>query len=79
MADRIAKPSRPMKYPYTFTAKIAQFPFKFYIKNNWMWRYYPIAVVLCIPVFNSISKLANSPENVAKWAEIRRKEAAGHH
>ncbi|EFA07232.1 uncharacterized protein roh [Tribolium castaneum] len=78
MADK-AKISRPMKFPYTFSAKIAQFPFKHHMKHNWVWRYYPLAVLLCIPVFAKISKLSNSPENVAKWAEIRRKEAAEHH
>ncbi|KAJ8976304.1 hypothetical protein NQ317_010258 [Molorchus minor] len=73
------KISRPMKYPYTFTAKMVQFPWKYYFTNQWIWKYYAISFVLCLPVFNSIRKLANSPENVAKWAEIRRREAAEHH
>ncbi|KAJ8926064.1 hypothetical protein NQ315_009919 [Exocentrus adspersus] len=77
--DQPQKVSRPMKFPYTFSAKIAQFPFKFYLKNQWIWRYYAISVVVCLPVFKAISNLANSPENVAKWAEIRRREAAEHH
>ncbi|CAO1443187.1 unnamed protein product [Diamesa serratosioi] len=79
MADAPAEVGRPMRYPYTFSAKLAQFPFKHYIKNQWIWRYYFIAVGCCIPVFYKISKLANSPENVAKWAEGKRKEAAEHH
>lgn len=79
MADAVEKPVRPMKYPYTFSAKIAQFPYKFYFNNNWIARWYIVGVLLTIPVFKSISNLANSPENVAKWAEIRRKEAAEHH
>lgn len=97
MADQAQKVSRPMKFPYTFSAKIAQFPFRHHMKHDWIWRYYPLAVLLCIPIFAKISKLcryfsyvidyvityficlANSPENVAKWAEIRRKEAEGHH
>ncbi|PNF34909.1 hypothetical protein B7P43_G01417 [Cryptotermes secundus] len=72
-------PARPMKYPYTFSAKIAQFPIKFYFQNQWIWRYYFISLVLCAPVFYSISKLANSPANKAKWAEIRKREAEEHH
>jgi len=50
-------PSRPMKYPYTFSAKIAQFPLKHYIKNQWIWKYYTMAVVVCLPVFYSIGRL----------------------
>ncbi|XP_026466862.1 uncharacterized protein LOC113370411 [Ctenocephalides felis] len=70
---------RPMKYPYTLSAKIAQFPFKFYLNNNALWKYYFIAVAVSIPVFYKIQKLSYSPENVAKWAESRRKQAAEHH
>nr|CAD7413094.1 unnamed protein product [Timema cristinae] len=70
---------RPMKFPYTFTAKLVQFPLKFYIQNNWIWRYYIFGIAGSLPVFYYISKLSNSPENKAKWAEIRRKEAEGHH
>ncbi|KAH1001054.1 uncharacterized protein LOC125502792 [Dendroctonus ponderosae] len=78
MSDTPA-PARHMKYPYTLSAKLAQFPYKFYLKNNWVVKYYLISLVVCIPVFKSISNLSNSPANVAKWAEIRRKEAEGHH
>ncbi|KAJ8914555.1 hypothetical protein NQ315_010019 [Exocentrus adspersus] len=67
-------PSRPMKFPYTFSAKLAQFPYKFYYQNNHMVRYYCYAVVACLPVFMYISRLSNSPANKEKWAEIRRKE-----
>ncbi|KAJ9575958.1 hypothetical protein L9F63_007185, partial [Diploptera punctata] len=72
-------PSRPMKYPYTFSAKIAQFPLKFYVTNQWIWKYYMVSLGLCLPIFYSISKLANSPGNKAKWAEMKRKEAEEHH
>ncbi|KAH8300331.1 hypothetical protein KR044_012952 [Drosophila immigrans] len=59
MADKVVEkaPGRPMKYPYTFSAKLAQFPVKHYIKNQWIWRYYFIAVVACVPVFYKISRL----------------------
>ncbi|KAF2880390.1 hypothetical protein ILUMI_25783, partial [Ignelater luminosus] len=47
--------SRKMKFPYTLTAKIVQFPWLFYIKNNWVYRYYFISVILCLPIFKKIS------------------------
>lgn len=40
MADKAEVPARPMKFPYTISAKIAQFPWKFYVSNNWIYRYY---------------------------------------
>ncbi|XP_013135660.1 PREDICTED: uncharacterized protein LOC106101095 [Papilio polytes] len=72
-------PRRPMKFPYTFSAKIAQFPLKYYLQNQWVWRYWFIGIGVSLPIFYKIHKMANSPENVSKWAEIRRKEAAEHH
>ncbi|CRK91645.1 CLUMA_CG005295, isoform A [Clunio marinus] len=72
-------PSRPMKFPYTFSAKIAQFPLKWHVQNSWIWRYYLIGLVVSLPVFYKIDRMANSPENVAKWAESKRKEHAEHH
>ncbi|PSN58245.1 hypothetical protein C0J52_00126 [Blattella germanica] len=69
-------PARPMKYPYTFSAKIAQFPLKHYFTNQWIWKYYFISLGVCIPLFY---KITNSPANKAKWAEMRRKEAEEHH
>lgn len=60
MADKVEKPSNPMKYPYTFSAKLAQFPFKFYIQNQWMWRYYAFGFVCSLPVFYKIHKLGKN-------------------
>ncbi|XP_059612029.1 uncharacterized protein LOC132258650 [Phlebotomus argentipes] len=76
MSDKV---SRPMKFPYTYSAKIAQFPYKFYFTKQWIWKYYAVAVVCSLPIFYKISRLANSPENKAKWAEMKRKELAEHH
>jgi len=70
---------KTMKYPYTLGAQIAQFPYKFYWDNNWNFKYYIIAVIASFPVFYKINGLANSPGNVEKWAEIRRKEKEEHH
>ena len=58
MAEEAAKPvGRPMKFPYTFSAKIAQFPLRFYINNNPIWKYWFIAMGLSIPVFYKIDRL----------------------
>lgn len=67
-----------MKFPYTFTAKIVQFPIRHYIDNQWIWKYYFIAALVCIPIFYKISRLANSPENKAKWAAAKARENAEH-
>lgn len=45
-----------MKYPYTFTAKVAQFPVQHYIKNVWVLRYYAFGVGLSAPLFYWIQK-----------------------
>lgn len=58
MSDSVAKPAgRPMKFPYTFSAKLAQFPYKFYIQKQWIWRYYLVGVLISAPVFYKIGKL----------------------
>lgn len=48
---------RMMKYPYTFTAKIAQFPLQYYVKNVWLIKYYALGVGVTIPIFAWIQKL----------------------
>lgn len=77
MADKPV--GRPMKFPYTTAAQIAQFPFKFHFQNQAYWKFYVISLVVCLPVFYKLKKLTNSPGNVAKWEEARKKEAAEHH
>lgn len=59
MADKVEKVGRPMKFPYTLSAKLAQFPFKYYFKNNWVFRYYIFSLALTFPVFMKISQLGN--------------------
>lgn len=48
---------RTMKYPYTFTAKLAHFPYAYYWKNNWFFRYFCYGSVLCLPIFYKIQKM----------------------
>lgn len=67
---------RPMKYPYTLSAKIAQFPFMRYYNHprGWILKYWVAATVICMPFFYYVQKLSYSPENVKKWDEINRKQ-----
>lgn len=51
------KPRVHMKFPYTFSAKIAQFPYKFYYKNNWIVRTYPWGFALALPLFWYIDRM----------------------
>ncbi|XP_076283464.1 reduction of Rh1 [Lasioglossum baleicum] len=75
--------SRRMKYPYTLSAKIAQFPAKYYFNNpnSWVFKYWVFGTLICLPIFYQIQKLSFSPENVKKWDEVHRKEFSGeaHH
>ncbi|CAG9809325.1 unnamed protein product [Chironomus riparius] len=80
MAEEAPKPvGRPMRFPYTWSAKIAQFPLKWYVNSNPLWKYYFLGVIVALPVFYKVDRLSNSPGNVAKWAESKRKEAEEHH
>ncbi|KAL0121193.1 hypothetical protein PUN28_008697 [Cardiocondyla obscurior] len=73
------EPVRHMKYPYTFAAKIAQFPYKYYYKHSWFFRYYLVGVLASVPLFYKLQKLSYSPENVAKWDKTHREMFEGHH
>jgi hypothetical protein len=58
MSEEAAKPvGRPMKFPYTWSAKIAQFPLKFHINNNPLWKYYIFGVLASIPIFYKIDRM----------------------
>ncbi|KYQ55972.1 hypothetical protein ALC60_05255 [Trachymyrmex zeteki] len=74
---------RSMKYPYTLTAKIAQFPFKYYVKNSWLFKYFLLSTFITLPIFYKIQKLSYSPGNVAKWDKIHHEmfygTPGGHH
>ena len=76
MAD---KAPRHMKYPYTLTAQIRQFPFKYHFNNNWIYRYYTYAFFVTLPVFAYIHKVTHSPANWENYREYKRKEDAEHH
>nr|CAI5832317.1 unnamed protein product [Callosobruchus analis] len=40
-----------------FLAKLAQFPYRYYYKNQWIYRYYVYATICCVPIFMYISSL----------------------
>lgn len=64
-----------MKFPYTMSAKIAQFPYFFYMKYNNIWMYYPVGWVIGFYFISKIHAAVNSEANVRSWAETQRKNA----
>lgn len=68
-----------MKFPYTLSAKIAQFPIFFYMKNNWIWMYYPLGALGGFWVFTKIHAVFNSEANKKSWAESQMKNAQKEH
>ncbi|XP_072750018.1 uncharacterized protein Roh [Anoplolepis gracilipes] len=76
-----AKTYRPMKYPYTISAKLAQFPFRYYMQHSWLFKYTVLAIGISLPIFYKIQKLSYSEENVKKWDKTHREmfEGTGHH
>ncbi|CAI6364140.1 unnamed protein product [Macrosiphum euphorbiae] len=73
MADG-EKLRRKMIFPYTFTSKVVQFPFKLHLNKHWMFPWFIGATVIVSPIFYLLQKAANSEANVKLWAEKRRKE-----
>ncbi|XP_063360051.1 uncharacterized protein LOC134649259 [Cydia amplana] len=75
------KSGRHMKFPYTLSAKIAQFPMFHYMKYNNIWMYYPLGCVVGFYAFAKIHAVVNSDANKASWAESQRKiaEKEAHH
>ncbi|XP_057338791.1 uncharacterized protein LOC130676522 [Microplitis mediator] len=77
MADETVAKERYMKYPYTWTAKLRFFPYKYHYKHAWLTKFWLAGILLTIPVYWKIQRLSYAPENVAKWREIRRKMYSG--
>lgn len=68
-----------MRYPYTLSAKIAQFPIFYYMKKNFIWMYYPLGLLSGFYVIAKIHAMTNSETNVRSWAETQRKFAEKEH
>ncbi|KAF8774293.1 uncharacterized protein LOC129985195 [Argiope bruennichi] len=69
---------KQMKYPYTYAAKIARFPYKFHWDNFWLPRFLVGSVILTFPFFLFIHRKVNTPENKAFWAEKHKQERQYH-
>ncbi|XP_064603866.1 uncharacterized protein LOC135469217 [Liolophura sinensis] len=77
----------PMRYPYSLSAKLARFPYKWFWNNSRFVRFLGLSLVLTFPIFYKIHRGVNSPANKQQWAEIRKKRdhthfdppSAGHH
>ena len=50
----------PMIYPYTLTAKAIQFPWVYFYKNAWWWRYYLYAWIVTSPLWFYITTKGES-------------------
>ncbi|BET01741.1 Hypothetical protein NTJ_14557 [Nesidiocoris tenuis] len=74
-----AATGRPMRYPYTLTAKLAQFPFKYHYNNVWLFKYWLFGIAVSLPLFVKIGRASFAPANVKTWEEIRRRDFSGHH
>merc|ERR1711973_209473 len=70
---------RQMKYPYTFSAKLALFPYRHHIQNHWVFKYYTFGLIASFPVFMWLSGKINSPGNIKKYEDQMAKEAAEAH
>lgn len=53
------KLSRKMVFPYTFTAKVIQFPYKLHFKQHWMYPWFVGAIFVMSPIFYQIQKAGN--------------------
>ncbi|CAA9997598.1 unnamed protein product, partial [Nesidiocoris tenuis] len=51
-----AATGRPMRYPYTLTAKLAQFPFKYHYNNVWLFKYWLFGIAVSLPLFVKIGR-----------------------
>merc|ERR1711860_155253 len=68
-----------MKYPYTFSAKLALFPYRHHFQNHWVFKYYTFGLIASFPVFMWLSGKINSPGNIKKYEDQMAKEAAEAH
>ncbi|CAN8000068.1 unnamed protein product [Ixodes hexagonus] len=74
-----AASSRRMKFPYTLTAKIVQFPYRFHYENMWIIKFMvPAWVLYMLFVARPINNAVNSPSAKAAHKELMRKQAEAH-
>ncbi|RXG70214.1 hypothetical protein Avbf_02191 [Armadillidium vulgare] len=63
--------SRRMKYPYTFSSKLALFPWAFHFKHNWLFRWWFVGMGLSLPIFAYISSKA-CKAGVSSYSSIKK-------
>lgn len=69
-----------MVFPYTTSAKLSQFPYRYYWHECWHLRFITYGVVfLLVPLYWKIDKKLTSPENKAYWREKRKADHEHHH
>lgn len=68
-----SKMAAEMRYPYTMSAKVMRFPWKYHWTNARFLRYLTYAIIVTSPLFLKIHKFANQPANWEKWNAIRAK------
>jgi len=57
----------PMVYPYTVTAQLIHFPYKYVFKNAWLYRYMFYCYIGTLPLWFYISYHVNSKEAKKAW------------
>ncbi|XP_052827423.1 uncharacterized protein LOC106874881 isoform X1 [Octopus bimaculoides] len=72
------KMAEQMRYPYTMSAKMMRFPWKYHWANARFLRYLTYAIIIASPLYIKIHKFANQPANWAKWNGIRAKREHTH-
>lgn len=69
-----------MVYPYTMSAKISQFPWRYLWHESWQARYMVYATLFVVfPLAWKIDKKLTSPENKAYWREKRKHDYEHHY
>lgn len=68
-----------MVYPYTTSAKMSQFPYRFLWHEAGLFRFWIYATVfLAVPIYWKIDKKLTGPENKALWKHKREHDLEHH-
>ncbi|CAG0899446.1 unnamed protein product [Cyprideis torosa] len=63
---------RLQTYPVNWGGYITHFPMRHYYENSWMLRYFLVSACFTLILMHKITNLSYSPENVKKFAELRK-------
>lgn len=67
-----------MVWPYTLSAKLSQYPYKYVWREAWNARFLVYSIAFMIPILLKVDKTLTGPENKAYWRE-KRKHDREHH